>query len=542
MIILGVSHPISLNTAACILVDGQLVAMVEEERLNRQKHAPHAPPVLAVDYCLRTAGARMDDVDAIAVGFGRPWDAAVGHMQLAELRKGWRSGLRWMIELIRYQQSIPGYGKKRMLFINHHIAHAASSYYASGFDEAMILSLDGSGGSESGILAYGQGDRIRPMARVSNEGSWGVLYEEVTELLGFRRHSGEGKTMGLAPYSSVQGEVFPFIDWDAPVPRIDPQGQRRHLSQIVPRRKKDPLTEEHKRLAAQVQSTLERAAVQMVQELHRRTGSRRLCLAGGTALNCSMNGVLRQLDEVDAIYIQPAAHDAGTALGAALEAHRRLTGQRPPFVMEHVYWGPEYSNDEIAAALHESDLTHYRLSDDICNDTAEVLAAGKLVGWFQGRIEIGPRALGARSILAHPGLPDMKDRVNLQVKRREPWRPFAPSMLEEYTADYLVGARPAPFMLQAFDVLPERRDDLISAIHVDNSCRPQTVSQRVNPRYWRMIDAFRQRTGIAAVLNTSFNLDSQPIVCRPAEAIWTFENSGLDYLAIGDYLAWKDEG
>jgi carbamoyltransferase len=539
MIILGISHPISWNNAACLLVDGQLVAMVEEERLNRKKHAPHIPPVMAVQYCLDAANLSLNDVDCIAVGFGRPWDVAWGHIRRANIRKGWRQGLRWMIETLRYEHSIPGRGQKPLMFVNHHLAHAASTYYVSGFDNAMILSIDGSGGSESGILAYGRGDTIKVLERISNEGSWGLLYEEVTELLGFHRHSGEGKTMGLAPFGTDQHKTFDFIDWNTPIPWIDPVAKERYLATITPRRKSEPLNDMHKQLAATVQHSLEQAIMRMVYELHRRTGSRNLCLAGGCALNCSMNGVLHDLDVVDNIFIQPAAHDAGTALGAALIAAHQLTGKRPSWIMEHVYWGPEYSNEDILKALHTAGITNYRYSNDICKDTAELLVAGKLIGWFQGRIEIGPRALGNRSILAHPGDPTAKDRVNMQVKRREPWRPFAPSIQEEYAGEYLINAQASPFMLQAFTTRPERIKDLCSAIHVDNSCRPQTVSRSTNPRYWQLIEEFRQHTGIAAVLNTSFNIDSQPIVCRPDEAIWTFQNSGLDAMTIGDYLVWK---
>ena len=541
MIILGISHPMSWNNAACLLIDGQLVAMVEEERLNRQKHAPSCPPILGVEYCLETANLKLKEIDCIAVGFGRPWEAALGHVKQVGLRAGWRLGFYLLRELLHHERAIPGRGQKPILFFNHHLAHAASTYFVSGFEEAMIISLDGSGGGESGILAHGKGDQITILERISNDSSWGLLYEEVTELLGFRRHSAEGKTMGLAAYCPDRESVFSFIDWNKAVPTINIQAKQAYLAKLKPRKNEEALNDEHKYLAALVQNSLERAATQMVQELQRRTGSRKLCLAGGTALNCSMNGVLGQLPIVDDIFIQPAAHDAGSALGAALLAHQKLTGQRSTFVMKHPYWGPEYPNAEILAALQDSTLSHYHLSTNIVQETAKLLAAGKIVGWFQGRAEIGPRALGSRSILAHPGDPTMKDRVNLKVKKREPWRPFAPSILEEFVGDYLLNARLSPFMLQAFTTRPERCADLCSAIHVDASCRPQTVSKKTNLRYWQLIDAFRQLTGIAAVLNTSFNIDSQTIVCRPAEAIWTFLHSDLEAMAIGDYVVLKKE-
>jgi carbamoyltransferase len=540
MIILGVSHPISWNNAACLMIDGQLVAMVEEERLNRIKHAPRMPPVLAADYCLRSVGLTMANVDLVAVGFGHALDAAIGHLRHVGLRKGWRAAIRWIIRTAHHARAIPGRREgKRLIYVNHHLAHAASAFYPSGFASANILSLDGSGGSEAGILGYGDGAAIKVLDYVANPDSWGALYEEVTDILGFKRHSGEGKTMGLAPYGTPDPLGFPFIDWTDDIPHIDAVGKARYLAKLPRRKPDESLNQAHKDLAATLQAALERAGLQMVAYMHRRTGARRLCLAGGVALNCSMNGALLRSPFVDEIFIQPAAHDAGTALGAALAVHAKFNGQRPQFHMTHAFWGPEYDNEAILAALQEAHISTFRRSADICRDTARVLKAGKIVGWFQGRAEVGPRALGARSILADPSIPEMKDRVNLKVKNREPWRPFAPSMLAECAAEYIEDSAPSPFMILAFQTQSQRYAPLTSAIHVDHSCRPQTVTREAHPRYWAMIHAFRELSGIAAVLNTSFNIDSQPIVCSPADAIWTFQNCGLDYMAIGDYLVWK---
>jgi carbamoyltransferase len=516
--------------------------MVEEERLNRIKHAPRMAPKLAVEYCLQQAGISMTDVDAVAVGFGRPVDVAAGHLQHVGLRKGWRGAIRWFAWNARYGLTIPGRREgKRLIYVKHHLAHAASAFYPSGFTSANILSLDGSGGSEAGILGYGEGAGIHVLDYISNHDSWGALYEQVTGVIGFKPHSGEGKTMGLAPYGTPDPQGFPFIDWSFDIPRIDRAGKLRYLAQLARREPSEPLTQAHKDLAATLQAALERAALQMVAYMHQRTGARRLCLAGGVALNCSMNGALLRSPYVDDIFIQPAAHDAGSALGAALAVHMKLTGQRPPFHMTHAFWGPEYDNEAILSALQEAGITTFRRSADICYDTARALRAGKIVGWFQGRAEVGPRALGARSILADPSIPQMKDRVNMKVKNREPWRPFAPSMLAEYTADYVEHAASSPFMILAFQTRPERYAELTSAIHVDHSCRPQTVTREAHPRYWALINAFRELSGIGAVLNTSFNVDSQPIVCSPADAVWTFQNCGLDYMAIGDYLVWKPD-
>jgi carbamoyltransferase len=544
MIILGITHPLSSNGAACILVDGRLIAWVEEERLNRIKHAPRMAPRLAMDYCLKQAGIKQDQVDYVAVGFDNVMRAAFGNLQS---EKNFLSGLNqvaiWLRDGIISKRQLPldGYDRSRVIFVNHHQAHAASSFYASGFPEANILSLDGSGGNGSGILGVGRGVKIETFKTISNRGSWGSLYEQITEKLGFRRHSGEGKVMGLAAYGTPDPNGLPCINWDGDIPVIDPASRKIFINSIPPRNKEDPITDYHKNLAATLQDTLERAVKRMAEYLYGRTGIRRLCLAGGTALNCSMNGKLALLPFVDEIFIQPAAYDAGTALGAAMMVYVEKTGNRPEWKMDHAFWGPEFSNEEIEAALKAISNYPYKKSDDIYSDAARNLANGKIVGWFQGRSEIGPRALGDRSILANPSLIEMKDRVNNQVKHREPWRPFAPSVLEERVDRYIANPMLSPFMILAFDVLPEQKAEIAAASHIDGTIRPQTVSKATNPRYWKLIKRFEDLTGIPAVLNTSFNVDSQPIVNTPEEAIDTFKNCGIEVLAIGDFLVWKPE-
>jgi carbamoyltransferase len=542
MIILGLTHPISWNNAACIVVDGQLVAMVEEERLNRIKHAPRMAPKLAMDYCLQQAGVKLDQVDYVAVGFDSAAKAALGNLRSEEsLLSGLNQAALWLRDGSIYERKLPleGYDRNRVIFVNHHRAHAASSFFASGFPEANILSLDGSGGSESGILAIGRGINIEVLKVISNRGSWGLMYEAVTEKLGFRRHSGEGKVMGLAAYGKPDPKGLPFVNWDGDIPVIDVEKRKAFVQSLKLRQKDDPITEEHENLAATLQDTLERAAARMAEWLHEQSGIRRLCLSGGSALNCSMNGKLARLPWVDEIFVQPAAHDAGTALGAALNVYVEKTGQRPDWRMEHTYWGPEFTNEQIEEALSAfQDLRFYK-SADIFAETAKLLADGRIIGWFQGRSEVGPRALGNRSILADPSRPEMKDRVNNQVKHREPWRPFAPSVLEEAVGRYIDQPIPSPFMILAFDTKPEMKAEIAAAIHVDGTCRPQTVSRATNPRYWQLIKRFEELTGIPSVLNTSFNVDSQPIVNTPQEAIDTFVNCGIEVLAIGDFLAWK---
>jgi carbamoyltransferase len=367
------------------------------------------------------------------------------------------------------------------------------------------------------------------------------MYEQITDKLGFRRHSGEGKVMGLAAYGTPDRNGLPFVNWDGDIPVIDGPQRKAFVKSLKPRKQEDPITSEHKNLAATLQYTLEQAVQRMTEWLYKQTGLRRLCLAGGTALNCSMNGKLALLPWVDEIFIQPAAYDAGTALGATLSVYVEKTGQRPDWRMEHAYWGPEFSNEQIEETLQAFQDLHYYRSNDIFSETARLLAEGKIIGWFQGRSEVGPRALGNRSIIADPSRPEMKDRVNNQVKHREPWRPFAPSVLEEAVGRYVTKPIASPYMILAFDTKTESREEIVSASHVDGTIRPQTVSRATNPRYWQLIKRFEELTGIPVVLNTSFNVDSQPIVNAPQEAVDTFLNCGIDVLAIGDFLVWKQE-
>ncbi len=541
MIILGITHPISWNNAACILVNGKLVAMVEEERLNRIKHSPRIAPKLAIDYCLTAAGITLDEVDYVAIGFDSVKNVVLRNLSMDNFVSGLNQAVNWIREGRKYEAELPlgNYDRKKVIFVNHHLAHMASTFYPSGFNEANIISLDGSGGGESGVLGFGREDKIQILKTVTNRGSWGLMYEAITEKLGFRRHSGEGKVMGLAAYGTPDPAGLPFIDWSGEIPVINPEARKEFVDSLPLRKRDDPITDWHKNVAATLQDTLERAVIRMAEYLYNQTKFPNLTLAGGTALNCSMNGKLAAQPFVKNIFIQPAAYDAGTALGAALTVYTNKVGSRPTWIMEHAYWGPQFSNDDILNALHAYAELDFHKSEDIFSETAEFLNQGKIIGWFQGRSEIGPRALGNRSILANPSLPEMKDKVNNQVKHREPWRPFAPSILEEEVDRYIGSEVNSPFMILAYDTLSAVQPEIISAIHVDGTCRPQTVSKRTNPRYWKLIKEFQNKTGIPAVLNTSFNVDSQPIVNSPVEAIDTFLNCGIDILAIGDFIVCK---
>lgn len=550
MYILGITSPIAWNTAAALVRDGVLVAAVEEERLARIKHAPRVPPLRAVLYCLRTAGITLDQVDYIAVG-GQTVAAMalpVFFQNLGERRYKdalWVTGglCEHLIFEYRLRQALArqlGSGTKRpqWVFLAHHETHAASAFYVSGFPRANLLTLDGNGENDSGYLGVGDASGLQRFERVFPRDSLGAFYEQVTDLLGFRPHSEEGKTMGLAGWGTPSANLEDVILFTDTTFTIRRDGLRRLWELYGPARQPErPLTGGHRDLAASAQQALERAAVTLARRLYRRSRESRWCLAGGVALNCDMNAKLLAEEFVEDLYIQPAAHDGGTAVGAAFALHARLVG-RPSFVMEHAYWGPEYPNDAIEAVLKEAKVPYERCPA-IEDEVAARLAQGQIVGWFQGRLEFGPRALGNRSILANPALAEMKDRINRDVKHREPWRPFAPAILEEYAAEYFEGARPSPFMLLTFTVKPAKRRDIEAAVHVDQTARVQTVSRKSNPRFYRLIERFGQLTGVPAVLNTSFNDKGEPLVADPRDAIRTFYGTGLDALAIGDFLLSK---
>ena len=538
MKILGISHPYSWNVAAALLVDGELVAFCEEERFTRLKHAPRSYPERAVAYCLSRAGLELSDLDEIAIGMDRAWSTVVPNLwppqpvgfALGKIRRNFK-------QIHRGNSRMPFRADDpKVHFCNHHLSHVASAFYVSGFDKAGFISLDGSGGGESGMLGYGDGTDLNVIHRVTNAESWGAMYERFTDKLGFRAHSHEGKTMGLAAFGTPR--ELDFIDWNRPVPRIDRPGMLRFLKGIPRRGADEPLEQTHFDLAASAQAALERAMEQMARHVAERSGSRALCLSGGVALNCSANGKLVASDAVDDVYVQPASSDAGVALGAAVLRHVKRTGERPRLLFDHAYWGPEYSDDDIESVLQAAKVP-YQKSNDIETRTAELIAGGEIVGWFQGRMEVGPRALGGRSILADPSIPGMKDRVNAQVKHREMWRPFAPSMLAEDMGDYTDRPYTSPFMILAFQAREDRIADLRAAVHVDNTARIQGVTREANPRYYGLISEFKRLTGRGALLNTSFNDSEEPLVCSPRDALRTFFATGLDSLVLGSFLVRK---
>ena len=541
MIVLGVTHPISHNNAACLLVDGRLVAFAEEERFTRLKHAPRVYPQRAIDFCLRYAGIEPQDVDATAVGFERPKLGELKSEKIAAYIAGTLPASEHLdlhVHAAHFstEMDVRAYGALR--HYDHHLAHAASAFAPSGFGEANVITLDGWGGRLSGLFGFQRrGQALEVMGEVSPDFSWGALYSLVTQQLGFRSHSGEGKTMGLAPYGVADERLLPdYCDETFGLPdlaRYNP-----YIAKSIPQRApNEPLTAYHKNLAATLQHYYERSLLKIARHLAERTSCRRFVLAGGVALNCTGNGRLAAEDFVDEIFIQPASHDAGTALGAAILAHEELTGRACELGFDHAYWGPDYSDDDVRATLRFAQV-RYREVDPV-EVAASAVLDNKVVGWFQGRAEVGPRALGARSILANPADPGNLDRVNLRVKRREPWRPLAPSVTEERFFDVFAMRVLSPYMLMAGGVKQEWRAALPAVVHVDGSARPQAVNRRTNPLYHRLLEALDARGGIPAVLNTSFNLDDEPLVNSPEHALASFFRSGLDALVIGNFMVEK---
>jgi carbamoyltransferase len=577
------------HPSACMLKDGRLVAFAEEERFVRVKQALGYFPSNALRFCLEQAGLGLKDVDLIAFGwdatayrwrfplflarsfvshrlFGRRARARTGAPGRPPLGSAVLSGVRSLVSFqprVLTESIVLGLrdaGFKDgpippIVFMRHHLAHAASAYYCSGFDESAILVFDGHGEENTTTIFRGEGRRIERLKEINIPHSLGWFYSAFTEFLGWNPNEGEVKLMGLAPFGAPDPDVERLVRDVLEITddgyRVDADylfyGRRSYgkfFSDAVverlgpPRGRSEPLTDRHRSIARAVQDRLEEVGVHLASMALRLAGSRRLCLAGGVALNCKMNGEMHRRGLADEIFVQPLAYDGGVSLGAA-QALAAEKGDDPRFEMDHLFWGPAYGNDEIEAVLRAS-RARYRRSPRVAEEAARMIADGKIVGWFQGRMEGGPRALGGRSILADPRNPEMKDLVNDRVKFREAWRPFALSILEEHFAEYVKKPARSPFMIMAFDVAEARRTDIPSAMHsADHTTRPQTVSRKTSPLYWQLIECFRGLTGVPGVLNTSFNVKDEPIVCTPRDAVRCFYGTGMDALAIGDCILEK---
>lgn len=530
------------DTSAVLLEDNKIKLAIEEERINRVKHSSGfsfggGAPLDSLKYCLKNCNSSIDrysfgwDITANTIfnlikrglinkvtGQGTVMEG----VSFSKLTYGHTIGL-W-----KRKNFLASFGKSKASFIDHHLSHAASAYRCSGFKNANILVLDGAGEKNSTSLYVGKTGNISKLKSFPAINSLGQLYESITSILGMGMF-GEGKTMGLAPYGRYndfysdileinRGEYF--VKWNK-VKKLK-----------MYERGEGEITKEHKDIAATLQAELEKTALMLVEQLYKQTGYKNLCLAGGVALNCKMNSALLNPDFVNDIYIPSAPHDAGTALGAALEV---AYNQGCRFdKLDTACLGPGYTNEEIKNELkkHKLDFSYHK---DIEGAAAELISKGNVIGWFQGRMEFGPRALGNRSILADPTNSKIADRVN-DIKHREKWRPLAPSVIEEKMGKYFERPYPSPFMSLAFQVKEEKQKEVLAVVHVDGSARVQTVSKNVNPRFYRLIKEFSKLKGVPVVLNTSFNDKNQPIVMTPKDAVESFKRMGLDKLVIGDYV------
>ena len=581
MLVLGI-NAYHGDVAAAILRDGQLVAAVEEERFRRIKHYAGFPRE-AVRACLAMAGAEARDIDAFAVSrdpkahLWRKGVFALKHRPSLSLIRDRAANVMSVRRIADACASALGLDEshvfRRMHYVEHHAAHLASSFFASPFDDAAVCAIDGFGDFVSTSTGLGRGPCLAIQHRVFFPHSLGLLYLALTQFLGFPKYGDEFKVMGLAPYGepSFVNEIRQLVrvgddgqlcldlsyfthwsggmtmTWDEGEPAIGRVFTPKLEALLGPaRRPEDPLEARHEAIAASLQRVYEESALGILRALHARVRNPRLALAGGCAMNSVANGKIRSETPFTDVYIQPAAGDNGTALGAALHVWHQLGGDRR-FEMRHGYWGPQFDEAAVAAAI---DARHGEIEarrcarsriaseEGLCEWTASRIADGNVVGWFQGRMEWGARALGNRSIVADPRRRDMRDIINVRIKLREKFRPFAPSVAVEALNDFFVDAVPDPFMVQVYPVRPDKRDVIPAVTHVDGSGRLQTVSRDANPRYWSLIQAFGRKTGVPVLLNTSFN-ENEPIVLTPDEALDCFLRTDMDVLVMGSHVLEK---
>ena len=562
------------DQAACLVADGVVVAAAEDERFTHIKHGKRPVPFStwelpfhAIDFCLKQAGITLRDVTHVAYSFdpalllGR-WNKAAtitlplepsAHPTPDEWAAAWDplflssivNAPRQLVDGAphhlkeRFRGVRPGQEPYKWHFVPHHLSHAASAFHCSPYTKAAVLTLDGRGEKATTGYAVGDGNRLEWIGQVQMPHSLGILYEQVTDYLGFLHSSDEYKVMALASYGRPR-YLAEFRD----IVRLGANGQYTiHGPELEgrfgPRRLRGgPLDEKHYDIAHSLQVVLEDTVLDICRWLHQATGSDNLCMAGGVALNCVMNARLRDRGPFRNIWVQPAAGDAGTAIGAALwtDAKERGTNERR-YVMDHAFLGPEYTDAEIEEFLRWTKVPYRKLTD-LAGEVADVLVQGKVIGWFQGRMEMGPRALGARSIIASPIHAEMQAKLN-EIKDREDFRPVAPVVMEEHAGEWFKGATFSPFMLFVYDVPADKADKIPAVRHVDGTARIQTINRSQNPRYYDLLKAFRDRTGVPVLVNTSFNTRGEPIVCTPRDAVECFWTSPLDALVIGSFLLQK---
>lgn len=549
------------DSAAALVQDGDLTAAVAEERFNREKHY-NGFPHQSVEYCLDRGGLDIEDIDYVVFyekpflkferilktyisSFPKSKNAFVKHIP------DWIKKKLYTKKVIKEELNYDG----EILFPEHHQSHAASSFLVSPFDKAAILTVDATGEKTTTSMARGKENDIEIFKEIEFPHSLGLLYSTFTSHLGFYVNSGEGKVMGMASY----GEPRYYDKIIEDVIEIQDDGGFKlnmdyfayHYSEQMYSEKfleefgdprasdRDDFDERHADLAASIQKVTEDILLRMIDHLYEETEHENLCLAGGVALNCVANGKIEKESQFENLYIQGASGDDGGAIGAAFYAYNTLLDNKRELFMDNMYWGPEFSSEEIKEILNRKDVDYQEFEgDEIIYHTAERVANGEIVGWFQGRMEFGPRALGNRSIIADPTKAESQDIVNEKIKFRENWRPFAPSMLEEAAPRYMDGCEESMFMIKAY---PVKNEEIPAVTHVDDTARPQTVNKKQNSRYYKLISAFEEETGVPVVLNTSFNRRGEPIVCTPEDAFNCFKNSGLDFLVMENILVEKGQ-
>jgi carbamoyltransferase len=572
MYILGI-NAVFHDSAACIIKDGQLLAASEEERFTHIKHGKRPVPFStwelpfhAIDYCLKVAGIHINEVDHVAYSFDPylligdkyrnkptieiPFEP-IGEPIHGDWLNVWDPLFLSSILNARDQlnDGYPHHLQKRFIganitadrwhYVEHHIAHAASAFNCSPYTNAAVMTVDGRGELATTTYNIGNGQQLDRIGQVNMPHSLGLLYEQVTTYLGFLHSSDEYKVMALASYGKPE-----FVKDFREIIQLGVNGQytvtnQRFTERFGPQRlRHEDFTSHHFNIAHSLQLVLEETMLELTHWLHRETNEANLCMAGGVALNCVANARIRDKGPFQNIWVQPASGDDGTALGAALwvDAQQRGNKERS-FVMNHAYWGPEYSDEEIEKFMKWCKVP-YRKLDNIAEETAEILAENKIIGWYQGRMEFGPRALGSRSILASPISHEMQARLN-EVKDREDFRPVAPVVLEEEAANWFKNAEYSPFMLFIYDVIEEKADQIPAVRHTDGTARIQTINEHQHKRYYDLLKAFQRKTGVPVLVNTSFNTLGKPIVCTPRDAIECFWSSPFDALIIGSFVIEK---
>lgn len=575
MYILGI-NAVFHDSSACIFKDGIMLAAAEDERFTGIKHgkrpipfSTYELPFAAIAYCLEVAGIHLSDVDHIAYSFDpyllidkdhvndplttipfhpigfrdpdspeNPWHnlflSAIINAP-AQLVDGYPHHLQKWFRGCRQTDLV-------WHFVEHHVSHAASAYFPSPFNEAAVITLDGRGEVSTTTYNIGQENQLTRITDVRMPHSLGLLYENVTSYLGFLHSSDEYKVMALASYGKPE-----FVKDFREIITIGAGGQytiqnENFEERFGPARLcEEEFTSHHFNVAHSLQHVLEETVLELSNWFQRETKLENLCLAGGVALNCVMNAKIRDQGAFKKVWVQPGAGDSGTALGAAMwvDQQQRKSEQKD-FVMTHAYWGPDYTDSQIEKFLKWAKIPYKKL-EDVATETAQLLADNKIVGWFQGRMEFGPRALGSRSILASPIDPDMQRRLN-EVKDREDFRPVAPVVLEEDAADWFNDAVQSPFMLFIFDVAAEKEDQIPAVKHIDGTARIQTINAQQHPQYYKLLKAFKDKTGIPVLVNTSFNTMGKPIVCSPRDAVSCFWTSSFDALVMGSFLVEKEYG